>query len=129
MSNKQMGANTMKIKVSDLSDIALDWTVAKCTDKVVDILHELSKGDGLRLILGKGCGTPYSPSSDWSQGGPIIEREGISTQKLISGWMASYEDIYNLPIYGQTPLIAAMRCYVASKLGEEVEVPDELIGD
>jgi hypothetical protein len=25
-----------------------------------------------------------------------------------------------------TPLIAAMRCYVASKLGDEVDVPDEL---
>lgn len=29
--------------------------------------------------------------------------------------------------YGPTPLIAAMRCFVASKLGDEVEVPDELL--
>jgi hypothetical protein len=28
--------------------------------------------------------------------------------------------------YGDTPLIAAMRCYVASKLGDEVEIPKEL---
>jgi hypothetical protein len=27
---------------------------------------------------------------------------------------------------GPTPLIAAMRCYVASVLGDEVEVPDSL---
>lgn len=27
---------------------------------------------------------------------------------------------------GPTTLIAAMRCYVASKLGDEVEVPEEL---
>jgi hypothetical protein len=27
---------------------------------------------------------------------------------------------------GSTPLIAAMRCYVASKLGDEVEIPKEL---
>jgi len=27
---------------------------------------------------------------------------------------------------GPTPLIAAMRCYVASKLGDEVEIPQEL---
>ncbi len=46
----------------------------------------------------------------------------------------SYEDEWEAMIkggfftsYGSTPLIAAMRCYVASKLGEEVEVPDELI--
>lgn len=30
---------------------------------------------------------------------------------------------------GPTPLIAAMRCYVASKLGDEVDIPEELIGD
>lgn len=28
---------------------------------------------------------------------------------------------------GSTPLIAAMRCYVASKLGDEVEIPEALI--
>lgn len=27
---------------------------------------------------------------------------------------------------GETALIAAMRCYVASKLGEEAEIPDEI---
>jgi hypothetical protein len=31
--------------------------------------------------------------------------------------------------YGHTPLIAAMRCYVASKLGDEVEIPQELLGE
>jgi hypothetical protein len=28
--------------------------------------------------------------------------------------------------HGPTPLIAAMRCYVASKLGDAVEIPEEL---
>jgi hypothetical protein len=28
--------------------------------------------------------------------------------------------------HGPTPLIAAMRCYVQSKLGDEVEAPEEL---
>ncbi len=28
---------------------------------------------------------------------------------------------------GPTPLIAAMRCYVASKLGDEVDIPEELL--
>ena len=32
-------------------------------------------------------------------------------------------------LIGSTHLIAAMRCYVASKLGDEVEVPDETIGE
>ena len=29
--------------------------------------------------------------------------------------------------HGTTPLIAAMRCYVKSKLGNEVEIPEELL--
>ena len=28
--------------------------------------------------------------------------------------------------FGPTPLIAAMRCYVTSKLGDEVEIPEAL---
>jgi hypothetical protein len=27
---------------------------------------------------------------------------------------------------GPTPLIAAMRCYVASKLGDYIDIPEEL---
>ena len=41
-------------------------------------------------------------------------------------WHVSTTPTYG---YGPTPLIAAMRCYVASKLGDEVEVPVELLGD
>jgi hypothetical protein len=29
-------------------------------------------------------------------------------------------------VYGPTPLIAAMRCFVSSRLGDEVEIPKEL---
>jgi hypothetical protein len=72
-------------------------------------------------------------STDWSQGGPIIEREGIATKKWLGAWQAEVEFLPDDDThyrygksYGPTPLIAAMRCYVASKLGDEVEVPEEL---
>ena len=69
---------------------------------------------------------------DWGFFGPIIERERLSIIPRDGYWEAYYHD--NLfkddgsDYYqtGPTPLIAAMRCYVASKLGEEVEIPDEL---
>jgi hypothetical protein len=65
-------------------------------------------------------------STDWAQGGPIIDREFIGLQR----WNAEFEwaaDIGgDFDQYGETPLIAAMRCYVASKLGDEVELPEEL---
>ena len=54
-------------------------------------------------------------STNWGHGGPIIEREGIEICPIGNG-----------EFYGDTPLIAAMRCYVASKLGDEVEIPEEL---
>ena len=71
----------------------------------------------------------WSPSTDWSQGGPIIERERISVisdfHEIEEGWLAeSYQG--NIQQFGPTPLISATRCYVASKLGDEVDVPDEL---
>ena len=72
---------------------------------------------------------------DWGFFGPIIERERIQitprgeTTDLWEAiifdniFMDDGSDCFQI---GKTPLIAAMRCYVASKLGEEVEIPDEL---
>ena len=72
----------------------------------------------------------YNPSINWSQGGPIIEREWINVVKAHDGgcWQAASERwmLDDSPHTGPTPLAAAMRCYVASKLGDEVEVPDAL---
>ena len=66
----------------------------------------------------------YSPSTDWAQGGPIIEREGLTITHQQNQWAAQTDD--DLFEFGPTPLIAAMRCYVASKLGDEIELPEEL---
>lgn len=69
--------------------------------------------------------TPEPYSTSWSQGGPIIEQEGMTL-------MYQYGDGYDAYKHtghkqrGPTPLIAAMRCYVASKLGDEVDIPEEL---
>ena len=105
------------MKTNELTGAALDWAVAKC--------EGLINGDDLDIgfILERG----YSPSTDWAQGGPIIERERIYfIPSIIGGWAAKMHG-NPTPLYkGQTPLIAAMRCYVASKLGDEVDIPEEL---
>ena len=45
-----------------------------------------------------------------------------------AAWRAcNYDE--TIKAYGTTPLVAAMRCYVASKLGDEVDVPVELINE
>jgi hypothetical protein len=124
------------MKTADLTDAALDWAVAKAEGKFIT---RDPMGFGVRSANGgywiwdenMQIGNHYSPSSLWSQGGPIIEREQIETTLVAGGWFAGREQmpVTSLHRYqglGPTPLVAAMRCYVASSLGEEVEVPDEL---
>lgn len=127
----------MKIKTSELIDTALDWSVLEA----VGAYHEYVRwreavGDSVlpNPIWFKRLGG--NPSTNWSQAGPIIEREKIYLNCLRKGdcyrteiWEAWPYDSAKLVQQGSTPLIAAMRCYVASKLGDEVDVPEELLGD
>ena len=119
----------MQVKVNELSGNALDWAVAKSAGVGVhmsrggwvvfdsDSHAEFSNGyNDSKMQM-------FKPSSNWAQGGVIIEREGIALLKRPMGyWVASLDRTCE----GDAPLIASMRCYVASKLGDEVEIPDEL---
>ena len=99
------------MKTAELTGAALDWAVAKCEGHDMDYFQVVDA---------------YMPSTDWAQGGAIIERERIELRgDGDDGWIAC--DNLNLEQTGTTPLEAAMRCYVASKLGDEVEVPEELM--
>lgn len=121
------------MKTSELSGAALDWAVARITNPewwddgymAGDPIAALEMDDG----------SAYSPSTDWSQGGPIIEREKIEWQ-----WLPSSEKSHQYGarkpslgglnrtfcMDGPTVLVAAMRCFVASRLGDEVDVPEQL---
>lgn len=124
-----------KIKVSEASGPVLDWMVAKCEGITPYAFVEHDHGQGAHRALGRWCGihvspsghTVFAPSTNWSQGGPIIEREviGLEAPNCERGWVAQIGMNYEQE--GSTPLIAAMRCFVASKLGDEVEVPEELL--
>jgi hypothetical protein len=71
----------------------------------------------------------WLPTQNWSQGGPIIKQEGINIRVLGAGrWEASkwnHEGVEFI-FEAATPLTAVMRCYVASKLGDEVEIPEQV---
>jgi hypothetical protein len=144
------------MKTSELTGAALDWAVAKCEGFDPETLNTKT---GVVYSLRYGV---YTPSTDWSQGGPIIEREGISVIQLESEsipdargfWQGKYQAQWGAVIgerhsleenhgsqgdywgrsyhvdreavIGPTPLIAAMRCYVASKLGDNIDIPKEL---
>jgi hypothetical protein len=103
------------MKTYELFGAALDWAVAKC--------------EGLDYWQPEIGPSQPDYSTDWSQGGPIIEREKISIAlDEEEPWCAFKEEDTDIQSFysGPTPLIAAMRCYVASKLGDEVDVPEEL---
>ena len=120
------------MKTNKLKGAALDWAVAKCEGEVLG--EDLF---GLRPIIAAPAFTQqFKPSTDWSQGGPIIEREKLTTDFFPDGcskygceWTVQAWDEHGncyAAEMGETILIAAMRCYVASKLGDEVEIPEEL---
>ena len=106
------------MKTSDLQGAALDWAVAKCEG--AETWNDCSQ------ILLVGDDEPYHPSTTWAQGGPIIEREKIDVCVDNDGWFTWYAKKGDVERGGATPLIAAMRCYVASKLGDEIDIPEEL---
>lgn len=120
-------------KVSNLSGPALDWAVAKCEGLEPHIEPDF---DGTHILITGASPYDYFPSTHWPQGGPIIERECIATYasgacsvapKNPDYWVAEILGTEGMITqYGPTPLIAAMRCYIASKLGDEVEIPSEL---
>lgn len=123
------------VKTEKLVGAALDWAVAK-----LEGWHYELHPDACEYLVSEGAVHHYvddaaSPSIEWSQGGPLIEREhiylmpGCGTLASVGAWDARIDDPEGEPwlASGPTPLVAAMRCYVASRVGEETEVPDVLV--
>jgi hypothetical protein len=119
------------MKTSELHGAALDWAVAQCEGAD---FFALMGWDDDRLCYLTEWGEDFEPSVNWQQAGRIIEREEISIVREFSSnevqwaaWMpAAVRDDSEAFGYGPTALVAAIRCYVTSKLGDEVEVPSDL---
>jgi hypothetical protein len=126
------------MKTSELTGAALDWAVAKCegidvwAGAATDRTRHTETQVPPAVYL---CddGDVFEPSTNWAQGGPILQREKIRLDDLPDNGIRAFIRVKGKPTFitdcwneGITPLIAAMRCYVASKLGDEVEIPIEL---
>lgn len=134
----------ISVEVASLDGVTLDWAVAKCEGSL-DIYSAYCEGEEEKArrwyrYWQPGC---ERYSTDWSQGGLIIERERITVSALYAQNDSPIDD-FKLGEWGAyipygthdkgrgagpTPLIAAMRCYVTSKLGPTVEVPAELFSE
>lgn len=121
-----------RMKVSELEGAQLDQWVARAEGKCFTtnpgkwgnaLINDLG-----RLSIAKNswdCARYFEPSSNWTHGGPIIEREGISPMRWEipsdDGTVWSARNLHaTVHMSGPTPLIAAMRVYVASKFGDEI---------
>ena len=119
-----------KVKTSELIGPALDWAVQE-----IEYQRMIAKGEHVKqwALDDHRAGAGINPySTDWLWGGPILERENISVGyqghlgvPLDSLWYATNRA--DACGFGQKPLPAVLRCFVASKLGDTVEVPDELL--
>lgn len=133
----------MKLKTSELEGAALDWAVAEATGEDVKIQDPKCCKPWIGVSEDKDM-VEFSPSTDWAQGGPLIERMAINVvngssdyTEFYGKWGASAdspvmlveafdEQRYDHHI-GDAPLEAACRAIVGEILGDEVDVPEDLV--
>lgn len=127
----------MKVKVSEATPLQLDWMVAKCLASV----HKDAVLNGTVMhgwwISGLFVDPNYwisldefKPTTNWSQGGPVFSKARIGAMfhpEWDSDWGAwPSEGDDHQEVMGETELIAKARCFVASRLGAEMDVPEDL---
>lgn len=107
-----------EMRTADLSAAALDYWVARAEGLSLVITHE--GGEAACRV----DSSVYSPSSDWSQGGPVLERYKITVAWNVDHWIAGanapLDDPRDRIWSGRKALISAMRAHVASVFGDEV---------
>lgn len=142
----------MKRPTSTLSGLALDWAVAQALD--YEVTTEGGYHEDLDCVViyrlhgpsvpGRYAGdTEWAPHKRWDQGGPILDEYDIATVPLPDGlwraytpdgtrqvaqagrWVQTFNWVHKQEGYGK--LVAGLRCFVLSKLGSEVDVPEELL--
>lgn len=134
----------MKIKTSELKGAALDWAVAHAT-KAWEFAHKWYPTmtldptftgvrdyaiDGMIYLVPRNAfrqdPQPFNPSRWWEHGGRLIDEHCVlfDTDDKSVIWAKLPEQ--SLFKGGDNHLVAACRAIVMAKLGEEVEIPDEL---
>ena len=123
-----------KIKTSELIGPALDWAVAECEKVRTYVRPYEHTMTGLCILdadlvdMETDDAQELRYSRDWAQGGPILDRERITIRQWTNmPSIHAYMPHDGAPWgAGPTPLIAAMRCFCRSKLGDVVDIPEEL---
>ncbi|HAV2159461.1 TPA: DUF2591 domain-containing protein [Enterobacter cloacae] len=121
----------MKIKTEDLNGIQLDYAAAVATGQQVDFEADT----GCLWFEERDVWFVWNPSTEWAQCGPMMERFSISCYEsvdLVSGevfhWVGVNELVtrHRRGLIADNPRVAICRAVVFAKLGNEVDIPDEL---
>jgi hypothetical protein len=121
--------------IRDLEGPGLDWAVA-LVEGVKVALAPPAYGNGWRIRYDQvHTQAKYSPSTDWAQGGPLIEKHVIDLASpdeagtYLGAWTANcpWTSAVGKGFDSSKPLVAACRSLVAAKLGGLVQVPQVLL--
>lgn len=115
----------IEVKTAELIGPALDWATAKASGTKIDD----SRGNELRIDIAPGFQSPWVPSVNWYQGGPLIEKFILDLKFCVfelpnESWKAETHESW---ANGSTALIASMRAIVHANFGDAVSVPKELM--
>ena len=119
----------MKIRSDALVGVALDWFVAQCESVKTYGPEDFREQ---RKHVTKNGEYVFRWHQSWQQTGPLIDREHIDLcwapgTDTWCAYMSSDRHDRLLEIDGPTALVAACRCFVVARLGDEVEVPPGLL--
>lgn len=127
----------IEVRVSNLIGAPLDWAVAKVESVETSWrygreLVQVHDRGGIKLI--ESIRSIYSPSADWSQGGPLVDKHhgGLHYEAHLADANFRYSSgpgRSGFWCYGPTALIAFCRGLVKAKLGDTVQVPKELVNE
>lgn len=139
----------IEVKTSELVGPALDWAVFCAVYKgmqpeihVIESVTvdrkpfikplEFPRAVSLSYSGAYGIECRWSPSGDWEHGGPLIDKYLIDLTvehpSMICAALCDENGRYidDKVSFGSTHLIAACRAIVAARLGDTVQIPDEL---
>jgi hypothetical protein len=135
---REVSIATTKVKTSELVGAALDWAVGVAVGEKMFASAHLAGPCARRLCADGYTRDYYSPSTDWAQGGPLLDAHCKSfgcVQDRSGAWRAfgygvgdDFDPSRQMRLAsGHTILVAACRAIVAAKLGDTVEIPNELL--
>lgn len=141
------------MKTSELKGAALDWAVAKAVGVPVIVLPADNPEERWQ-VQSAHCldlGGPYWPSQNWGQAGPLIDKYNVTLSpptSLVHRSFGSFDKrngyseagVWGSTIFAKerkfrragfhhqtSALIPAMQAIVQFELGDEIEVPADLM--